>query len=66
MKHYYVNTAPWVGENHEVHEEGCHKMPSQKRDLGLHYNCKTAVAKAQETYPDADGCYYCCEPCHRK
>ena len=32
--------------------------------LGEFPNCQKAVKKAKNEYDDADGCYYCCEPCH--
>lgn len=66
MNNYYVNTAPFSGQNHEVHKEGCTYMPTNKKHLGLFSSCQGAVTKAKETYPDADGCYYCCNACHTK
>lgn len=66
MDFYYVNTRPKVGQNHEVHKDGCDYMPLNKKLLGLFSNCEDAVKKAKETYSDADGCYFCCRPCHTR
>ena len=66
MDFYYVNTNPNVGQNHEVHKEGCSCMPSNKEYLGIYSSCYGAVQKAKEAYSDADGCYHCCNPCHTK
>lgn len=67
---YYVNNTaqPNTGD-HEVHKEGCYWL-SQAADvsyLGSFDNCKDAVKKAKEKYPNtADGCATCSSECHKK
>ena len=65
-KHYYVNTNPEKGQNHEVHADGCNKMPLSKNRsyLGYFSNCSQAVEEAKKTYSDADGCFWCSRACH--
>lgn len=62
------------GKNYEVHNVtvgACGHLPlfSNQIDLGLHPNCQNALAEAKRRYPaqsaQIDGCYYCCENCHR-
>ena len=63
MKHkYYVNRRRQndSGFNYEVHKEKCFWMPSDALYLGEFYSSEEALRKAKETYPDADGCAYCC------
>jgi hypothetical protein len=66
MKTYYVNTNPQANGDHEVHVEGCNFMPhiSNRKYLGVFSSCYPAVKKAKETFPSANGCYYCCRECH--
>lgn len=64
MSHYYVNNNAQTNGDHEVHEEGCKYMPTNRKDLGYHNSCKEAVREAKKTYPKADGCAFCCIPCH--
>jgi hypothetical protein len=67
MAQYIVNTQTGDRNEHEVHVVTCaHKPePRHQRALGEHTSCHTAVAQAKVTYPTADGCGYCCRPCHR-
>jgi len=69
MPRYYVNNAaqPETGD-HEVHSETCFYLQfvQSKKDLGYHDTCYSAVAKAKETYPTADGCKHCSESCHSR
>ena len=67
MPRYYVNeTEQTNSRDHEVHKEGCYwlSLINYKKDLGLHLSCDTAVIKAKETYPTADGCKTCSNECH--
>lgn len=66
MTEYFVNTNQQPNGDHEVHKEGCSRMPSDenKKSLGYFKNCHGAVQKAKEDFPTADGCYYCSEECH--
>lgn len=64
MARYYVNNRAQTNGDHEVHKEGCSRMPSDKKYLGSFESCKEAVKEAKKTYSKADGCYYCCNACH--
>ncbi len=66
MKKYYVNKNAQSNADHEVHEEGCAFLPNSenRKYLGSYVNCRDAVKEAKKSYVNADGCYYCCKPCH--
>lgn len=67
MPRFYVNTNSQSNGDHEVHEDNyCSNAPSQfnRKDLGYHTDCHGAVREAKKTYSKANGCYYCCRPCH--
>ena len=64
---YYVNQNAQDNGDHEVHEEGCSWMPEieNREYLGDFSSCSPAVAEAKRRgYSTANGCYYCCKPCH--
>ena len=66
MKKYIVNTTADSQGDHEVHENTCNRLPAyhNQKDLGYHMGCYSAVTKAKETYPTANGCYHCSRTCH--
>jgi hypothetical protein len=66
MEKYWVNNQTYTNpkKNHEVHKESCRYLPSDKKDLGYHHNCKTAMEKAKEFHDDVDGCKVCSDECH--
>lgn len=64
MARYYVNNKAQSNGDHEVHRTGCSYMPDDKRYLGEHSNCQSAVIEAKKTYWRSNGCYYCCKECH--
>jgi hypothetical protein len=64
MKNYYVNNIAQPSGDHEVHEKGCVFMPSNRKDLGKHSDCQSAVEEAKLTYTNADGCFHCSYECH--
>ncbi|MCC8360650.1 hypothetical protein [Salinimicrobium sediminilitoris] len=66
MKKYIVNTTADSNGDHEVHENTCLKLPvyHNQKDLGYHFGCRSAVQKAKDTYPTANGCYHCSRVCH--
>lgn len=64
MPKYYVNRNEDDRGHHEVHKEGCHRMPNNRMDLGNHSSCHTAVAQARLSYSTADGCKICSSECH--
>lgn len=68
MYRYYVHTSTDNHGEYEVHKEGCSHLPTilNREYLGLFSNCTQAVAQAKaKGYKTADGCYWCCQACHR-
>ncbi|WP_114752158.1 hypothetical protein [Pleomorphovibrio marinus] len=63
---YYVNTKAQSNGDHEVHSESCEYLPEDDNRgfLGRFSRCQDALQKAKEAFKNADGCYYCCGPCH--
>ncbi|GAI41041.1 unnamed protein product [marine sediment metagenome] len=49
---YYVNKNAQDNGDHEVHEEGCEKMPEEENKLylGDFSNCHDAVKEAKKHY----------------
>lgn len=66
MPHYYVNREAQPNGDHEVHEQGCIYLPSEpnRQYLGEFPSCQPAMAIARLYFPQSDGCYFCCRPCH--
>ena len=68
MASYCVNKNAQPNGDHEVHniDAKCSFLPdaSNRLALGNHLTCPTAVAKAKQTYPKSNGCYYCASACH--
>lgn len=68
MHNYYVNRNVQPTGEHEVHKEGCYRMPELENQLylGCFFNANDAVIEAKKYFYDVDGCYYCCEEAHNK
>lgn len=68
MPLYYVNKNKQLTGEHEVHKEGCYRMPEPQNSLYLGYfsNAIDAVHEARRYYTNVDGCYYCSSEAHRK
>ena len=66
MPYFHVNHNAQSNGDHEVHENGCSYQPNleNRLRLGEHATCFGAVREAKRTYPQSDGCYYCCNACH--
>ena len=64
MAAYFVNDDPQPNGDHEVHVSGCSHFPSRYTWVGEHDGCATAVAQANRSHAPANGCYWCCRPCH--
>jgi len=66
MDYYYVNTKEQANGDHEVHTSTCSYLPAAENRLYLGYldSCAEAVRIAKRTYPQSNGCYYCCRACH--
>jgi len=67
MAYYYVNKKAQDNGDHEVHTTGCSWLPAEhnRTYLGNFSSCGPAKAAAKSIYSTADGCYYCCRPCHK-
>ncbi len=68
MDEYVVNKNAQETGEHEVHKTTCDYLPEIQNQLhlGYFYDCHDAVKKAEETYSNVDGCYYCCLSCHTR
>jgi len=67
MPLYIVNRSKDDKNLNEVHTTNCSHLPSaENRELlGYFYNAKEAVKYAKlHGWPNADGCYYCCNEAH--
>ena len=65
MNHYFFNIHSDSNENHEIHTKDCAFLPSL---LNREYSsCQEAMKEAKSKYPNKkfDGCYFCCNECHR-
>lgn len=66
--YYFKNTTDEKG-NHEVHTENCSWLPdlSNRTGIGYYSNCKEAIraAKNKNLSKSFDGCYHCCNDCHK-
>jgi hypothetical protein len=59
MSHYFVNNAPTVNGNHEVHHVGCVRMPVDKRYLGNFQDIREALMEARKDFWQSSGCDHC-------
>jgi len=68
MTIYYVNKNAQANGDHEVHTSTCSHLPDSNNRiyLGIFSTCKEALAEAKKYYSQADGCYYCCNECHKR
>ncbi|MGS2738752.1 hypothetical protein [Sinomicrobium sp. M5D2P17] len=66
MPKYYVNKNAQANGDHEVHKESCLRLPlvENRKDLGYHYDCHSAVREARKHYDQVNGCFHCSEACH--
>ena len=64
--HYCVNRRSQTNGDHEVHTYTCTYLPAEENRhyLGVHESCVTAVSAARQSYPTANGCYFCSNYCH--
>lgn len=65
-KHYVTIQAQRNGVR-EVHDETCKWVPApeNRKDLGEHFSCHTAVIEAERHYPQVNGCKRCSLPCNK-
>ena len=67
-KKYFVSKTPEETGEHEVHAEGCPKIPSviHRKYIGEYLSCKDAVSDAKGFYYPVDGCKFCSPNCHSR
>lgn len=67
MPVYYINRNAQPTGEHEVHKEGCYRMPELQNRIYLGYfpNANDAVREARKYFNKVDGCYYCSQEAHR-
>lgn len=65
-QHYYVNKTAQSNGDHEVHVSTCKRLPGvdDRVYMGTFDSCGPAVSYAKKTYPQANGCYHCCDSGH--
>lgn len=65
---YCVNKNAQSTGEHEVHLVSCTSKylphPDNRKDLGYHEDCHSAIRTARQYYDNVDGCYYCARACH--
>ena len=68
MARYYVNTNAQSTGEHEVHKDGCHRMPEPQNGIYLGYfsDAKEAVREARRYFSNVHGCYYCAKKKNKK
>ncbi|MFW6222500.1 MAG: hypothetical protein ACOC3T_02685 [Bacteroidota bacterium] len=68
MDRYYINTQAAEDGVHEVHREGCERMPDLTfaRYLGDYPHCHDAIEDAQDYYTSTNGCFSCCRECNNR
>ena len=66
MVKYCVNKNKDNNGDHEVHKAGCPWWPKaeNRKDLGEHSSCQSAVREAKNYYSSVNGHKYCSEACH--
>lgn len=66
MPRYYVNKNKQSNGDNEVHIPGCSYFPHTDNAiyLGFFRTCGPAVAEAKSRGYQANGCFYCSNPCH--
>jgi len=68
MSAYYVNNNAQSTGEHEVHTSDCQFFYAiqNKTFVGNFNNCHEAIRAAKAIYSNVDGCYFCCNGCHKK
>jgi hypothetical protein len=66
MPAYYLDRTAQESGEHEIHLEDCRRMPSAESliYLGIFMSCRHAASQARRHNARANGCPYCCWPCH--
>jgi hypothetical protein len=63
---YYINVQTQPNGDLEVHTERCGYLKGihRKKELGLFPQGTEAVKEARKSFPNANGCYFCCKEAH--
>jgi len=63
-----VNKIPNENGKHEVHKQSCKILPPLENLIfvGDFLICSDAMIESRKIYPEVNGCYDCCFPCHKK
>lgn len=68
MPNYCVNQVAQPNGDHEVHDttanKWCLPSPTNRRDLGFHASCVSAVQSAKTYYSQVNGCRWCAPTCN--
>jgi hypothetical protein len=66
MPSYYVNKNAQPNGDHEVHVEGCVRLPEpgKRQYLGEFTNCRPAVEVGRGYFHQLNGCAHCCPDCN--
>lgn len=69
MQNYYFNDNTDSNGYHEVHTGNCSYLPSvaNRTYIGMFNCCSEAIRTAKDKYPSYsfDGCFFCCNSCHK-
>jgi len=63
MYQYYVSRKKQANGKHEVHREGCEKIPLENVEVGQHHECAPAIKQAEKMGYSSTGCVECSEEC---
>jgi hypothetical protein len=69
MPEFYVNRNAQITGEHEVHQKDACPYPpdlANRVGVGWHASCHGAILAATSIYSSVDGCYWCCNTCHRR
>jgi hypothetical protein len=69
LENFLFNVNPDQKGFHEVHRENCSYLPAieNRKKIGRFSSCKLAIliAKLEYLTDKFDGCFYCCNECHK-
>jgi hypothetical protein len=64
MERYYLSKTEHRDGYYEVHLADCRYFPEDRKDLGLHPNCRSAIFEAKKYFAHTNGCFFCLSECH--
>ena len=69
MPDYFVNKNAQNNGDHQIHRDGCRRLPAaiNRESLGFHNGCQSAVTAAKlKGYSNVNGCAWCARECHAR